>query len=387
MGLNAGKRVLKIFSIKCLHRIYFNFYNCHETSSETLPPMSRTLTSLAYAFVILGLLSCRKQEVDSQPLALTVETAREWFTNEIERKITSSRNTLNVSRDTKWDKAKKTSDGKVDFIVVPVKHDLLQNPAVVIFDEGDDKIKSEVNENNFRGFEERLVVFQRGGKNQALLYQHIPDKAYLIRKKFKVETFDFTGFVLIREWDNDLLRAERYENGVKLYESDASSTPKNGRLQGCSFVKSYMTVEVPCNNARASATSSMDVRCYQTTEIYTFAGCTTTGGGGGSGGGSGSGGGGSGPNSGTVRDGSNDDRYNDWRNMPEYEQKEYLLSQYWYLDSSFKCNSPRQRAKRRKENQRLSFRDKSRGRSFGVPPSKSHGSPLPVPKIHHRLLA
>ena len=252
-----------------------SFQSEKQIALEYKPVSKRIRVSFKGTFVILiiflavGFLSCREQEDNYQPLPLTIESAREWFTNEIEKKSTLLRTSFNISRDTKWDKAKKTSDGKFDFVVVPIKHDQLQNPSIVIYNEEDDSQKKEVNEKNFNGFEERLVIFQKGGKNQALLYQHMPDKQYLIRKKFKVETSDFTGFVFVREWNNVLLRAERYIDGVKIYESEAFFTLKNGRLHECSFVKSYITVEAPCNNVRASSTSSTG--CYQNyRSIYIF---------------------------------------------------------------------------------------------------------------------
>jgi hypothetical protein len=157
----------------------------------------------SYLLLITSLLvlSCQP-EIEEQgystkgPNDLTVESARDWFENNFSKDGLLDKNLTGLNREVFWQYAfehKNKYDGRKNNIVaVPISH----------FEKG-----------NYSGFKQ-LWIYKNSKNNKpiARVIEYIRDTKQYMKNPTGLD--NFTGIMMVRDWDNNLLAGLQIENNV-----------------------------------------------------------------------------------------------------------------------------------------------------------------------------
>jgi hypothetical protein len=255
---------------------------------------------LLYLFILSSLLfansSCKRQEQEVMPIAdkassISLQEVQQWFDKELAVEttiISKARVTKNIKREPLWKLA---------------QNSYLANGTLVI----SVPLQYEKGYGLGKGGITKLIFFRdKEGRLQAQILKAISDAAYLNTNKEQINLQDFSGVLMLQDWQENFLNGVRYTNGKIVGEISPSLSSKGGRISGvCQEVRIEYYVDV-CVGGSCSGLR------FDYADVYTVC----SGGGSGSGGVSsnnagvalrGGGGGGSSGNS-YAENGGNSDR-------------------------------------------------------------------------------
>ncbi|GEM_PF-906817 len=256
-------------------------------------------------FIVLPF-SC-KQNDDPLPEApidtsISIEEAKDWF--ETTFGTTQAANARTGKASTKkalWDFAKESKFKKGQpLVVVPLDYDN-EYPINSVF-EGNDQPGIPDDWERGHSLIRKLLVFKdKKSKNQAVVMYVVPTQAYKKANPKEVKGENFTGLLLFKEYDEEvLLEGWRLENGeiVETLGDSAAQTKKNGRIASTCYVVTYgyydcndgptrvgdHTMRVDATTGCTFVQTGMDAYCTSGGSGGYFEGTLPAGSGGGAGG-------------------------------------------------------------------------------------------------------
>jgi hypothetical protein len=194
---------------------------------------------LLYLFILSCLLfittSCNRQEQEVMPIAekassITLQEAQHWFDAELAAQTTvnsKARTIKNIKRVPLWTLAQNIylTNGML-VISVPLQYEKGYGLG--------------------KGGMTKLLFFRdKEGRLQAQILKAISDAAYLHTNKGQINQQNFSGILMLQDWQENFLNGVRYTNGKIVGEISPAESNKGGRMSGvCQEVRIEYYVDV-----------------------------------------------------------------------------------------------------------------------------------------------
>jgi hypothetical protein len=198
--------------------------------------MNKCITLPIYfllTMLVFFLFSC-KQEQEVRPvmesLPLSIEETQLWFNQELASQTTinfKARVAKNIKREPLWKLAQTIYLTNGVFVIsVPLQYEKGHGLG--------------------KGGLTRLLFFRDGkGHLQAQILKAISDVTYLNANKSQINKQDFSGILMLHDWQENFLNGVRYSNGKIVGEVSPAESNKGGRTSGgCQEVRIEYYVEV-----------------------------------------------------------------------------------------------------------------------------------------------
>ena len=199
--------------------------------------MKKFLTTFAIIFSFMSILSCDEK---SSPVSVSniqtgtlssdddkVKEMKQWFEKNVANQ-SNTRDDLNtIEKDIDWGKPLIRKSGNEDYVIVPIRY---KNPIIA-----SEKVNGMFENFDLSMYANSYLLLKNGKEKKALLINYIADKDYFRNNDFKVEGSSFSGKMLVKDWNEELLYGYVIENGkIKstIIPEDKASN-KNGRVTGC----------------------------------------------------------------------------------------------------------------------------------------------------------
>jgi hypothetical protein len=193
------------------------------------------LNLLILICVLFTTLSCKEQEqevipVSEQTNTISLQEAQAWFDEQLSHQTTvnaKARTTKQIRRKPLWASAKAMFLSNGEFVIrVPLQY--------------------EKREGLGRGGETNLLFFRdKQGALQVQIVKAISDLDYLAKHKGQISSQDFSGILLMQDWQENFLNGVKYENGKIVGEVSPAEASNGARMAGiCQEVRIEYYVDV-----------------------------------------------------------------------------------------------------------------------------------------------